>query len=89
MQQRFAFFSEDSVEWGNKELESSLLWQAFLIKVIISLNALFTEHFVVLEFSAESLAGVIFPFLRKQRLPELKGPLGAGPLLWLFLLPFC
>lgn len=43
--------------------------------MIVGLNALFTEHFVWLEFNAESLGervvGVIFPFLRKQRLSEL------------------
>lgn len=40
-----AAFSEDSMEWGDKELDSSLPWEAFLIKMI-SLKTLFTEHFV-------------------------------------------
>lgn len=45
---RFTFFREDSGEWGNRELESFLPWDAFLI-MIVGLNALFTEHFVWLE----------------------------------------
>lgn len=43
------------MEWGIKELECSLPWEAFLIKMVIGVNALFTEHFVLLELNVESL----------------------------------